>query len=82
MSQAGLLAQNIAHRRCSLQWRDRAGFTPASLFSPLRGTRTLTNYKDRRLRTRHTNTRVLLCQIRLYLGLCSLCFVLSRQHRV
>ena len=60
-SQAGLLASNIAEA-CSSQWRDRAGFSPASLFSPHRGTRTHLIYKDLRLRRRHTTTHLRGCQ--------------------
>ena len=60
---AGLLAKR--NRHFSSQWRDRAGFTPASLFSPMWGTQTLlrkisSDKNGRTLsRSRHTSQTVL-----------------------
>jgi mannosyltransferase len=46
----------------SSQWRDRAGFSPASLFSPCRGTQTLSNKKIDYVIDADTITRLGSCQ--------------------
>ncbi len=47
---ASRMEARLVRQHLSLQWRDRAGFSPASLFSPhrLRGTRTLLSEKNRK----------------------------------